>query len=923
MVTQMSKAGLNGDVVSAKLADVMCDMALLHTVRGIAQSYLKCEAEPDYPPAFWKGRMRQLYKVIDFSGFKREQWLDVIARTEKCLRKLGIAYYACDDIRDRDDIHLAFTSAQASLDKRRSSLDPSLLPKHDSTLYNVTYSYVLAFGPKTIRRYLTNRERFLPKDVFTVRTRMWRRLGLCNEPQWHDKMSWLLGISVPKLNVVVRQIKAKFDAEREAMQEKDKEGELSGIEKGFLRCHNMLNAHYEQSGKATQTARRRDYVGLSISESMQNSNWFCIFNTLTYADYNRLNLFGSKAQFDDAMEEYHTTQEERVRERVREIWPDYPEDEPVYKYVRVVERGTKGSKRLHIHLQEWVWVLPRDCYVTNGCVGRLHKEWTPDCYKRDKIKPDVTTQLLMNWSQHVWRYGHSTPLAARCVGDAWSRYKQGALPLPPLGQLVRYNGYRFFELVTAKSPQQLASYIAKYMDKDLAVSEKERALLVDGDTKELWFPRAKRSALLGYDFYERVCRNLNLGQLRKVMTHPGCVAHLKAFGLSLPPTVRKIAAREYWRRVKPTRHYRRVRKLWNDLRALPSLTDRQTAILALRVDKIMAEYGNPDGKFFKLWRVKALRHAEIEQETLSSLSDEKSMRLYAMACKVQSVIDACGGTKGTDDMPPLSAPMRTVDWSPFLASNKAIHRLRFSGDPAVTHCFVHASLAVAVKYLSVSFPVEQSEPRYDGKVVPSSGNTLERFFCLFGAASYIGISGDEKFRKWLCWLASREPIMDFSHTKVHYLMQVFVHSAKRAVEWASVDADTEHYDEALCDLASIVWCWPQLWEVIHAFVSESEYEPDPNHINLSVTLSGLLQQNPLENNYMVIEHDGKAEREQRNAEDIAKIQAFYASFRESGAGRREDESERELSFGEFDADHFKELMDFFANTDVYIDPVAS
>ncbi|AJK28265.1 putative replication initiation protein [Eel River basin pequenovirus] len=206
-------------------------------------------------------------------------------------------------------------------------------------------------------------------------------------------------------------------------------GYQSRLEKSFLKRLKVMNTSRRISEIKTR-------IVLEILEKNKR-NWYPVMNNLTVSDHNMTEAFDLDGENHRVFEKYMFSFKRKVKDAVTEQDPTFDEGDDYHTYFAVVERGGK-TNRLHYHVLHFCRKLPKGCSDPN--YGR-----------------DVPNYRVINRLRSCWSHGFSAPIAVRFNGmDVYGR-----------------DGWRWpvertangFVAVDASTPEQLASYLAKYVTK--------------------------------------------------------------------------------------------------------------------------------------------------------------------------------------------------------------------------------------------------------------------------------------------------------------------------------------------------------------------------------------------------------------------------------------------------------------------------
>ena len=267
---------------------------------------------------------------------------------------------------------------------------------------------------------------------------------------------------------------------------------LDGQERALLETLKEASSH-------ARRIEREQIITLEILEKL-GKGFYLIFNTLSVRDEEMKKVFAKKSK---PWAKYLRSVDNGIRKQLNQSREKYKRKHN-HSYCAVVERGTKGTQRLHIHVLHCVRVLPKGS--TDPNYGRN----TPD-----------RRQISCMWK--YWDSGTSTPKAVRINnGDAYA--KMGwRWPVELDDRTKKYLPLR------PSSPERAAKYMAKYVNKP-------------DEEKMIWRTRTSRD--YGKTIPRRICRKLSTATLEVMGTPTKVCQSLHTGGVKIPERFLRIVALE-------------------------------------------------------------------------------------------------------------------------------------------------------------------------------------------------------------------------------------------------------------------------------------------------------------------------------------------------------------------------------------------
>jgi len=208
-------------------------------------------------------------------------------------------------------------------------------------------------------------------------------------------------------------------------------------------------SNLKDKGSYARTVEMRYRIEQELIERT-NQGWFVIFQTLTVRDGCQKEVFskGSKA-FYNYIRNFDRSVGRTIYCSVRKADLAVRLGDKYHTYFAVVERGTKGTQRLHIHVLHLVKKLPRGTSRDPNSGLRVP-------YRRQ-----------LNGMGNYWSYGNTTPIAVRLkANDSFTKIGW-VWPVELDENTNRYSP------VEAKPESALAAYVSKYVTKAYLLDRKD------------------------------------------------------------------------------------------------------------------------------------------------------------------------------------------------------------------------------------------------------------------------------------------------------------------------------------------------------------------------------------------------------------------------------------------------------------------
>lgn len=254
----------------------------------------------------------------------------------------------------------------------------------------------------------------------------------------------------------------------------------------------------------SEKARQYERAALIELEAVEKSRegWFMIFNTLTVSDWHVQAVWKKESlEWQKYVRDFDAAVRKAAGYKIGTARDEY------HSYCAVIERGSKASKRLHIHVLHFV--------------KSLDKSWMDPNYGRN-----VPGYREVVGIKKYWKFGLSVPIAVRTgnndafakIGWRWPVIKKG----------------RKYERLEANGVRAVARYMAKYVVKP-------------NEEKKIW--RTRTSRRFGRKIPQLLMKNLSEESLVKMCQMNRALWKQSETGLKLPMRVlREEAIREWLRR---------------------------------------------------------------------------------------------------------------------------------------------------------------------------------------------------------------------------------------------------------------------------------------------------------------------------------------------------------------------------------------
>lgn len=264
----------------------------------------------------------------------------------------------------------------------------------------------------------------------------------------------------------------------------------------------------------------RGRIALELAEKAEKG-WFIVFNTLTVTDdtANRVFKKGSTE-----WQQYLRKIDRELKKRIYGKATAKVCRSEYHSYIGVVERGSKGTRRLHLHVLHCFMQLPCSTNDPNAGLANPNRR-----------------QVNMG---HFWRNGYSTPIAVRThhgdaygkIGWCWPNEKVAGVWKP----------------LKSGSIGKVAAYVAKYTTKTRKAKQ--------------WF-RTRTSKNYGMYWMKSTVRNMTTEQL-KISLETMDWTPAKVQGVSLPKqATRYLMIKELMNRILTTRNFTELKTFRVDSQA--------------------------------------------------------------------------------------------------------------------------------------------------------------------------------------------------------------------------------------------------------------------------------------------------------------------------------------------------------------------
>lgn len=246
---------------------------------------------------------------------------------------------------------------------------------------------------------------------------------------------------------------------------------------------------------------RKQIIALEIIEK-NYQGWYGVFNSLTVAEHCVNDVFGRNAK---AWPEYLRKVDNGLRKAAGLKHREFKRKD-WHTFCAVIERGTTGTKRLHIHVLHMFRVLPKGARDPNH--GRsLPKYRELSCMKV------------------YWQYGWSTPEMLRInSSDAYARAGY-------VWPVEKPKGASTYRRMRASSPEKAAGYMAKYVVKP-------------GKEKLLWRTRATRN--YGRVIIQEITERSNNRILEVLAVSKNASLMFSKSGIKIPMRLLRIESLKEW-----------------------------------------------------------------------------------------------------------------------------------------------------------------------------------------------------------------------------------------------------------------------------------------------------------------------------------------------------------------------------------------
>ncbi len=272
--------------------------------------------------------------------------------------------------------------------------------------------------------------------------------------------------------------------------------------------HKLLEKMLDLLREQKQDARKSEMITRMILESHEKCRlgWFVVYNTLTIRDDEFAQVFREKGAWSRYIKKITIAVGSALTGSKKSYISSGIRATDIHSYASVLERGTKGTERLHIYVLHYIKILPKRASDPNKGVALPIKRQI-NCFRR------------------YWPHGFSTPIAVRySANDAYG--KAGWIwPLKKKGGKLT--------AVPAKPVYALALYLGKYLNKTL-----------HKESDEIW--KTKTSRDFGEAIMRQACEMMSDQSLRTLSRIPQTQTLLPTINGSPLPVIklRRIALQQ-------------------------------------------------------------------------------------------------------------------------------------------------------------------------------------------------------------------------------------------------------------------------------------------------------------------------------------------------------------------------------------------